>query len=81
MGATVGTNYSLKYISLLVLTIQTTTLVMLLRISRTTSNNEPRYVSSTAIVVSEALKILVCLVILFHENGKSKINPKNLKFF
>lgn len=59
-----------KYISLAVLVVQTTTLVLILRYSRTAAVDGPRYLSSTAIVASETLKILICLVLLFREQGK-----------
>ncbi|CAG2178955.1 unnamed protein product, partial [Oppiella nova] len=55
----------LKYLSLLVLTIQTTTLVMILRFSRISyTPNESHYISSTAIVLSECIKLVVSLLIL-----------------
>jgi UDP-sugar transporter A1/2/3 len=60
----------LKYISLIVLTIQTTTLVMILRYSRINYDiNEGNYISSTAIVCSEFIKLIVCLVILTYDSG------------
>ncbi|CAG2101049.1 unnamed protein product [Medioppia subpectinata] len=55
----------LKYLSLLVLTIQTTTLVMILRFSRINYNEmDGNYISSTAIVLSEVIKLFVSLLIL-----------------
>ena len=60
----------LKYLSLLVLTIQTTTLVMILRYSRINfDENEGNYISSTAIVCSEFIKLIVSLLILSYESG------------
>ena len=59
-----------KYLSLLVLTIQTTTLVMILRYSRINyDTNEGNYISSTAIVCSEFIKLIVCLILLTYESG------------
>jgi UDP-sugar transporter A1/2/3 len=58
-----------KYLSLAVLVLQTTTMVLVLRYSRTVPVDGPRYISSTAIVVSESLKILICLIIIHHEEG------------
>jgi len=56
-----------KYISLVVLVLQTTALVLILRYSRTMKTEGPRYLSSTAIVVAEVVKIVTCFGILFHE--------------
>lgn len=66
-----ASNSALKYVSLAVLVVQTTTLVLILRYSRTapTSGSEPRYISSTAIVSSETLKIFICILLIFKEEG------------
>ncbi len=48
--------------------LQTTCVVLLLRYSRT-KTTEP-YISSTAIVASEFLKGLICIVLVWLENGK-----------
>ncbi|XP_054159360.1 UDP-N-acetylglucosamine transporter-like [Oppia nitens] len=62
----------LKHLSLLVLTIQTTTLVMVLRYSRISSgDNSGHYVSSTAILLSEIIKLMVCLLILLYQTNGS----------
>lgn len=61
----------LKYTSLLFIVIQTTTLVLLLRYSRTQAVQGPRYLSSTAVVCAEFLKILTCLAVLLWKNGFS----------
>lgn len=64
-------NSALKYVSLAVLVVQTTTLVLILRYSRTspTAEGAPRYISSTAIVSSETLKIFICILLIFKEEG------------
>ncbi|XP_003745627.1 UDP-N-acetylglucosamine transporter [Galendromus occidentalis] len=54
----------LKYFSLLVIVIQTTIMVLLLRYSKTQKVTGGRYLSSTAIVVSEIFKLLVCFAVL-----------------
>ncbi len=61
--------YNLKYISLILLILQTTCVVLLLRYSRT-RKTEP-YISSTAIVASEFIKGLICVVLVWFENGMS----------
>jgi UDP-sugar transporter A1/2/3 len=60
---------NLKWISLISLILQTTGIVLLLRYSRT-RKSEP-YISSTAIVASEFLKGLICVVLVWFENGMS----------
>ncbi|KAI1280363.1 UDP-N-acetylglucosamine transporter [Halotydeus destructor] len=64
-----GTAATFKYVSLGVLVLQTTTMVLLLRYSRTAPIEGPRYLSSTAIVVSESLKILCCFLLVCREQG------------
>jgi len=61
--------YNLKYISLVSLILQTTCVVLLLRYSRT-KQTEP-YVSSTAIVASEFIKGVICVVLVWLENDRS----------
>jgi hypothetical protein len=56
-----------KWLSLIALVFQTTSLVLLLRYSRTMKAE--RYLSSTAIVTAEFLKGLICLVLVWFENG------------
>lgn len=71
-------NNSIKCLSLVILTLQTTILVLVLRCSRanhdgddTQDENQNKYLVSTAVVMSEAFKLVSCLVILFYENGNS----------
>uniref|UniRef100_A0A023GDY9 Putative udp-galactose transporter n=1 Tax=Amblyomma triste TaxID=251400 RepID=A0A023GDY9_AMBTT len=61
----------LKYSSLVFIVVQTTTMVLLLRYSRTQIVKGPRYLSSSAVVSAEFLKILTCLAVLLWENGFS----------
>uniref|UniRef100_V5HD05 Putative solute carrier family 35 udp-n-acetylglucosamine udp-glcnac transporter n=1 Tax=Ixodes ricinus TaxID=34613 RepID=V5HD05_IXORI len=61
----------LKYASLLFIVVQTTTMVLVLRFSRTQTVEGPRYLSSSAVVTAEFFKILVCVAVLFWENGFS----------
>jgi UDP-sugar transporter A1/2/3 len=60
---------NLKWMSLIALILQTTGIVLLLRYSRT-RKGEP-YISSTAIVASEFMKGVICLVLVWFENGRS----------
>lgn len=61
------TSYSLKYVSLGVLVLQTTSLVLTLRYSRTLKKDNVGYLSSSAVVLAEVLKVFLCLVVVFVE--------------
>ncbi|XP_018586748.1 UDP-N-acetylglucosamine transporter-like isoform X2 [Scleropages formosus] len=61
----------LKYLSLGVLVLQTTSLVLTMRYSRTLPWEGPRYLASSAVVSAELLKILACVLLVFKENGYS----------
>ncbi|VDM57315.1 unnamed protein product [Angiostrongylus costaricensis] len=63
------TGKNLKYVSLVVLIAQTTALVLILRYSKTQKIDGPRYISSTAIILSEIVKMVTCLAVIFHTNG------------
>lgn len=65
----IKSSIAFKYVSLAVLVVQTTTLVLVLRYSRTASVEGPRYISSTAIVSSETLKIIICLLLILKDEG------------
>lgn len=60
----------LKYMSLGVLVLQTTSLVLTMRYSRTLQEDGPRYLASSAVVSAEVLKILVCILLVFRETSK-----------
>ncbi|XP_069477189.1 UDP-N-acetylglucosamine transporter isoform X1 [Ambystoma mexicanum] len=59
---------SLKYISLGILVFQTTSLVLTMRYSRTLKEEGPRYLSSTAVVAAEFLKIAACVLLVYKDN-------------
>ncbi|XP_012672927.1 solute carrier family 35 member A3b [Clupea harengus] len=58
----------LKYISLGVLVLQTTSLVLTMRYSRTLKEDGPRYLPSSAVVSAEMLKIVACIFLVFRDN-------------
>ncbi|KAF7223291.1 transcript variant X1, partial [Nothobranchius furzeri] len=68
-GASNGSR--LKYQSLGVLVLQTTSLVLTMRYSRTLKEDGPRYLASSAVVLSEVLKIFACTVLVLFENNFS----------
>ncbi|KAM3604452.1 uncharacterized protein V6R79_011184 [Siganus canaliculatus] len=57
----------LKYMSLGVLVLQTTSLVLTMRYSRTLKEDGPRYLASSAVVSAEVLKIFACTLLVFME--------------
>lgn len=59
----------LKYVSLGVLVLQTTSLVLTMRYSRTLKEDGPRYLASSAVVAAEVLKIITCTFLVFMENN------------
>lgn len=59
----------LKYMSLGILVLQTTSLVLTMRYSRTLKEDGPRYLASSAVVSAEVLKVTVCMLIVFVQNS------------
>ncbi|KAL2097750.1 hypothetical protein ACEWY4_006957 [Coilia grayii] len=58
----------LKYLSLGILVLQTTSLVLTMRYSRTLKEDGPRYLASSAVVSAEMLKIVACIFLVFRDN-------------
>lgn len=57
----------LKYISLVTLTIQNASLTLFMRAART---QKDLFISSTAVIMSETLKLLTCFLMVYREEGK-----------
>ena len=62
-------NFHVKAVCLVVLTFVTTVTVVLLRYSRSVPV-ATRYISSTAIVISELIKVFACVVAVFVTSGQ-----------
>ncbi|XP_061926554.1 solute carrier family 35 member A3b isoform X1 [Entelurus aequoreus] len=79
-AAVVSSSHSkmMKYLSLGVLVLQTTSLVLTMRYSRTLKDDGPRYLASSAVVSTEVIKILVCTVLVYIENNFSAQAMKQL---
>jgi len=60
---------SLKWVSLVVLVVQTTALVLILRYSRTQKTDGPKYLSSTVVFISEVVKFITCVLVLLWNNN------------
>lgn len=63
-------SWRLKYVSLGVLVLQTTSLVLTMRYSRTLKEDGPRYLASSAVVAAEVLKVLACTLFVFKESSE-----------
>ncbi|KAK7162725.1 hypothetical protein R3I93_006923 [Phoxinus phoxinus] len=66
-----STSSRLKYVSLGVLVLQTTSLVLTMRYSRTLQSEGLRYLASSAVVCAEVLKIVACLLLVFRDQSFS----------
>ena len=72
-----NSSLTFKFVSLMLLVVQTTSVVLLLRYSRTfeatpidfDEKQLTRYLSSTAIVCSELLKVFACVLLICYNNG------------
>eukprot|EP00055_Hartaetosiga_balthica_P004294 m.11055 g.11055 ORF g.11055 m.11055 type:complete len:349 (-) comp3767_c0_seq2:1408-2454(-) len=64
-----------KYIALVLLMVQTTSSILVLRLSRTwTSEEGGRYISTTAVVMSEVFKLVGSLFLLGRESNRGPID-------
>ncbi|CAK8697402.1 UDP-N-acetylglucosamine transporter-like [Clavelina lepadiformis] len=54
-----------KYLVLLLLVMQTSFMVLILRYTRTVHKTGPRYLTSTVIFLAECVKLVTCLLIIF----------------
>jgi hypothetical protein len=61
-----GTKETLKYASLVTLTVQNAALTLTMRAARTQND---LFISSTAVIIAEVLKLLTCLVMVFIDEG------------
>ena len=62
----------LKYVSLFLLVLHTTSMVVVVRYSRTIETKE-RYLSSTAVFFGELMKLLASILLTWHQTGNYKI--------
>jgi len=57
-----------RYISLTILTLQTTMTVLVMRYSRTESEGKELYINTTVVLLSEVVKLAFCLILLFGQH-------------
>lgn len=75
-GSGGGNSNFIKYFSLVLLILQTTGLVLFMRYSRTASTEGVRYLSSTAVVCAEVMKLITCVILIWVEVGMNYITYK-----
>ncbi|CDS09149.1 hypothetical protein LRAMOSA10509 [Lichtheimia ramosa] len=56
----------LKYLSLLILVVQNSALILVMRYTRASVPEDQRYLASTAVIMSEVTKTLACLAVLYN---------------
>lgn len=67
----------LKYVSLIALMVQTTTVILVTRISR--QSTRVPYLNTSVVVISELFKLLSCLIILLIQSKSIKVVLASLK--
>lgn len=65
---------NMRYISLICLTLQTTSIIISYSYSRIIPKGATMYLSSTVVVIAEILKLAFCFAIILKDSGKSLIN-------
>ncbi|PHZ15721.1 nucleotide-sugar transporter [Rhizopus microsporus ATCC 52813] len=55
----------IKYLSLIILVVQNSALILVMRYTRASVPEDKLYLASTAVVMSEVLKSIVCLLVLY----------------
>lgn len=61
---------NMRYVSLVCLTFQTTSIIITYSYSRKIPEGGTRYLSSTVVVIAELLKLLFCSAVIFKDSGK-----------
>ncbi|XP_075677296.1 UDP-N-acetylglucosamine transporter-like [Dermatophagoides pteronyssinus] len=59
----------MKYGTLILITLQTTILVLTLRYSRKTSSPNEAYINSTAVLLSEFVKFFICIIVIIYSES------------
>jgi UDP-sugar transporter A1/2/3 len=68
----------LKYLSLLVLVVQNSALILVMRYTRASVPEDQLYLASTAVVMSEVMKALACISLLYFAPPPGKRTLKKL---
>jgi len=68
-----GVRVPMKYASLVAVAVQTSVMVLLLRASREVDEETPLYLTSTAVLLSECMKFLICMGLVFLHSPDSVV--------
>ncbi|KAG2188707.1 hypothetical protein INT44_003846, partial [Umbelopsis vinacea] len=68
----------LKYLSLIILVVQNSALILVMRYTRASVPEDQLYLASTAVVMSEVMKALACIALLFFAPPPGKRTFKRL---
>lgn len=60
----------MRYVSLVCLTLQTTSIIVTYSYSRVAYKGTKNYLSSTVVVIAELLKLIFCFAVIFKDSGK-----------
>ena len=71
----------LKYLSLLILVVQNSALILVMRYTRASVPEDERYLASTAVFMSEVIKSLVCLGVLYNAPAVHRRSAQRLVAF
>lgn len=69
-GGPMKSRLNMRYISLICLTLQTTSIIILYSYSRIIPTGAVKYLSSTVVVIAEILKLAFCFAIIFKDSGE-----------
>ncbi|KAI8881621.1 nucleotide-sugar transporter [Backusella circina FSU 941] len=64
-----GNGIPIKYLSLIILVVQNSALILVMRYTRASVESDKLYLASTAVVMSELFKASVCLMLLYTASG------------
>ncbi|KAL9537038.1 hypothetical protein MBANPS3_012142 [Mucor bainieri] len=68
----------IKYLSLIILVVQNSALILVMRYTRANVEEDKLYLASTAVVMSEVIKSIVCLIVLYLAPESRKRSLKRL---
>ncbi|KAL7312383.1 hypothetical protein PS15m_008146 [Mucor circinelloides] len=68
----------IKYLSLIILVVQNSALILVMRYTRANVEEDKLYLASTAVVMSEVIKSIVCLAVLYLAPESRKRSLKRL---
>lgn len=60
---------NMRYVSLICLTLQTTSIIILYSYSRAVPKGGKRYLSSTVVALAEVLKLAFCSMVIYRDSG------------